>query len=84
MPGGDKSLKDEDHPHGKAAALLAYALDIESAGSVNRGQINQLVDDVCEDETERARLVAFLAASQNDPLPKVVHELLGARLDSVE
>jgi hypothetical protein len=74
-------LNDEDHPHGKAAALLAYALDIESDGSVDPAQLNQLVDDVCEDETERARLVSFLAASQNDHLPKVVLELLGSRLD---
>lgn len=74
-------MKDEDYPHGKAAALLAHALDIESDGHVDRDQLNRLVDDVCENETERARLVSFLAASQNDHLPKVVLELLGSRLD---
>jgi len=77
-------LKNEDYPHGKAAALLAYALDIESDGSVDRTQLNQLVDDVCEDETERARLVSFLAVSQNNHLPKVVLELLGSRLDRLK
>lgn len=84
MPSGDNSLKDEDHPHGKAAALLAYALDIETDGSVDREQLNQLVDDVCEDEIERARLVSFLATSQNDHLPKVVLELLSSRLDRLK
>lgn len=74
-------MKDEDYPHGKAAALLAHALDIESEGHVDRGHLNQLVDDVCESETERARLVSFLATSQNDHLPKVVIEFLGSRLD---
>lgn len=74
-------MKDADYPYGKATALLAHVLDIESEGHVDRGQLNQLVDDVCENETERARLLSFLATSQNDQLPRVVLELLGSRLD---
>jgi hypothetical protein len=75
-------VKDEHHPHGKAAALLAYALDIESA--VDPAKLAQLVDEVCEDKTERARLISLLSTSQSPQLPKVVLELLGGRLDRLK
>jgi len=74
----------EDHPHGKAAALLAYALDIEADGSVGREELRQLVDDVCDDETERTRLVSLLSTGQGAHLPKVMLELLGTRLDRLK
>lgn len=77
-------MDKENFPHGKAAALLSYALDIEADGSVGREQLNQLTDDVCEDETERARLVSLLSTSQSIHLPKVVLELLGTRLDRLK
>lgn len=74
-------MNDAGNPHGKAAALLAYAIDIEAKETVDPAQLNQLADDVCEDETERARLISLLATSQSPHLPRVVLELLGRRLD---
>ena len=74
-------MEDEDYPHGKATALLAYALDIESQSTIERNLLNRLVDDVCEDETERARLVSYLSTTQSPQLPSVILELLGTRLD---
>lgn len=71
----------EDYPHGKAAALVAYGLDIESQNIIDRTHLNQLVDDVCEDEMERARLISLLSASQSGHLPKVVLELVASRLE---
>ena len=71
------------HPHGKAAALLAYALDIGAEPGLDRRVLDRLVDEVCEDDVERARLVGLLASSQDPALARVVHELLGARLDRV-
>jgi len=40
--------KDGNYPHGKATALLAYTLDIESQDTINRLMLIRLVDDVCE------------------------------------
>lgn len=77
-------MNDENNPYGKAAALLAYALDIETEGAVAPEQLNQLVDDVCEDETERARLISLLSTSQSPHLPMVILELLGRRLDRIK
>ena len=77
-------MNDENYPHGIAAALLSYALDIETEGSVASAQLDQLVDDVCEDETERARLMSLLATSQSPHLPIVVLELLARRLDRIK
>lgn len=77
-------MGDENNPHGKAAALLSYALDIESNYFDDPALLNQLVDDVCEDKTERARLISLLSTSQSPHLPKVILELLGTRLDRLK
>lgn len=73
-------VNDVDAPHGKAAALLAYALDIE-ANTIDQDALNKLVDEVCEDDRERARLESHLSTVQNPHLPRVILELLSARLD---
>ena len=75
-------MTGESYPHGKAAALLSYAIDIE--GTLDRPTLDQLVDEVCEDDTERARLVSLLSASQSAHMPAVILELLGARLDRLK
>ena len=41
----------------------------------------RLVDEVCADDTERARLVSLLSSSQSLHVPRVIAELLGTRLD---
>ncbi|MBM7066050.1 hypothetical protein [Actibacterium sp. 188UL27-1] len=71
-------------PRGKAAALLAYALDIEAPDSVSPPVLRQLVDEVCLDDLERARLVSLLSTSQSPQLPSVILELLGTRLDTAK
>lgn len=65
----------------KAAALIAYCLDIEATGGVDHVALAELVDDVCDDDIERARLVSYFATSQSPYLPKILRELLGTRLD---
>jgi hypothetical protein len=77
-------MTEKNYPHGKAAALLSYALDTETVEFVGGEPLKQLVDDVCEDETERARLISLLSTSQSIHLPNVVLELLGTRLDRLK
>lgn len=72
---------NKSFPHGKAAALLAYVLDIEADDRLDPLQFDQLIDDVCEDATERANLVSLLSTTQNPQPPNVILELLGTRLD---
>lgn len=74
-------MTGEDYPHGKATALLAYALDIETQDTIAQGLLDSLVDSVCENETERARLVSYLSTTQSLQLPNIILELLGSRLD---
>lgn len=69
------------YPNGKVPALLAYALDIDAPNPLDPALLQQLVDEVCEDDTERARLVMALSHSQSPLLPRVLLELLSARLD---
>lgn len=66
---------------GKALALLAYALDVDSDDTISREELDRLVDEVCEDDTERARLVSVLANPNNSQLPAVLAELLSSRMD---
>lgn len=75
---------DDPFPHGKAAALVAYALDVDAPDTVRPEVLTALVDQVCDDDTERTRLVALLAASQSKTLPSVVLELLLTRLDRMK
>lgn len=77
-------MKTDGNLHGKAAALLSYALDIDNNTKIDAAQLNRLVDEVCEDETERARLISLLSTSQSTHLPVVLLELLGRRLDRVK
>lgn len=70
-------------PEGKATALLAHALDVDSPHAIPRETLDALVDAVCTDAGERARLVSILASTQNQALPAVLLELLGARRDRV-
>ncbi|NVO57045.1 phage holin family protein [Rhodobacteraceae bacterium B1Z28] len=74
----------EPYPQGKALALLAYALDVDSDDTISREELDRLVDDVCEDETERARLVSVLANPNNSQLPAVLAELVSSRLDRLK
>ncbi|WP_120632658.1 hypothetical protein [Ruegeria sp. EL01] len=72
------------YPQGKALALLAYALDVDSDDTISREELDRLVDEVCEDETERARLVSVLANPNNSQLPAVLAELVSSRLDRLK
>ncbi|MEP3332232.1 hypothetical protein [Sedimentitalea sp.] len=69
------------YPQGKALALLAYTLDVDSDDTISRKELDRLVDEVCEDDTERARLVSVLANPNNSQLPAVLAELLSSRMD---
>ncbi|MGR3802851.1 hypothetical protein [Marinibacterium profundimaris] len=75
---------DSDFPHGKAAALLAYALDIDRPGTLGSAMRDRLVDEVCEDATERTRLISLMSTSQDRHLQHVVLELLSTRLDRLK
>lgn len=68
------------YPHGKATALIAYILDLSSGDGPSQEIIDTLADQICDDGSERARLISAVGASQDRDVRWHVLEILGRRL----